>query len=119
MLNLDTHILLFAIAGTATERERNLLSSAEWGIASIVFWEISMLVEKRRIRLDLDSRKVQRAFRRLHVWPLDLEVARTSTRLEVGVDPADRIIAATSLVHQVPLLTRDRSIVGSRQVPLA
>lgn len=33
-------------------------------------------------------------------------------------DAADELIAATSVVHQVPLLTRDRSILQSRLVPL-
>lgn len=34
-------------------------------------------------------------------------------------DPADEIIAATSLVHRVPLLTRDRKIKKSKIVPFA
>ena len=33
--------------------------------------------------------------------------------------PADEIIAATSLVHRVPLVTRDRRLEASRVVPLA
>jgi PIN domain nuclease of toxin-antitoxin system len=41
-----------------------------------------------------------------------------STRLDFRGDPADEIIAATSVVHRVPLLTRDRRIRGSRIVPL-
>ena len=31
----------------------------------------------------------------------------------------DELIAATSIVHRVPLLTRDRQIRKSRQVPFA
>jgi PIN domain nuclease of toxin-antitoxin system len=34
-------------------------------------------------------------------------------------DPADEIIAATSLIHKVPLLTRDRTILRSKAIPLA
>ena len=42
-----------------------------------------------------------------------------STRLDfVGV-PADELIAATSIVHEVPLLTRDGRIRRSRLTPLA
>jgi predicted nucleic acid-binding protein len=33
--------------------------------------------------------------------------------------PADKLIAATSIVHKIPLLTRDRRIRDSRIVPLA
>jgi PIN domain nuclease of toxin-antitoxin system len=55
----------------------------------------------------------------LHVWPLDLAVARASTRLDFSSDPADEIIAATSVVHDIPLLTRDPIIRSSKIVTLA
>ena len=51
--------------------------------------------------------------------PIDLTVARASTRLDFTSDPADEIIAATSVVHNVPLLTRDDIIRSSKMVPLA
>jgi predicted nucleic acid-binding protein len=37
----------------------------------------------------------------------------------VESDSADELIAATSVVHRVPLLTRDRKILKSKVVPLA
>ncbi|NIP59832.1 MAG: type II toxin-antitoxin system VapC family toxin, partial [Gemmatimonadetes bacterium] len=46
-------------------------------------------------------------------------VARSSTDLDFEGDPADELIAATSVVHGVPLLTRDRQIRSSKRVPLA
>jgi PIN domain nuclease of toxin-antitoxin system len=55
----------------------------------------------------------------LHVWPIDLAIGVQSTRLDFRGDPADELIAATSVVHRVPLLTRDRRIRASRVVPLA
>ena len=42
-----------------------------------------------------------------------------STRLDIDSDPADELIAATSIVHKVPLLTRDRVLLRSKQIPLA
>jgi PIN domain nuclease of toxin-antitoxin system len=39
--------------------------------------------------------------------------------LDFRGDPADEIIAATSVVHRAPLLTRDRQIRRSKVVPLA
>ena len=53
------------------------------------------------------------------LWPLDLAVCRTSTRLDFRSDPADELIAATSVVHKVPLLTRDARLRKSKVVPLA
>ncbi len=40
-------------------------------------------------------------------------------QLDFRADPADGIIAATSAVHNVPLLTRNRVIGQSKLVPLA
>jgi PIN domain nuclease of toxin-antitoxin system len=54
-----------------------------------------------------------------HVWPLDFAVCRASTELDFSSDPADELIAATSVVHRVPLVTRDRKIRASRIVPFA
>jgi len=119
MLNLDTHILIHALAGDLRSSEMVLLSENNWGISSIVLWELAKLVELDRIELDLEDSQVVRTLSRLHVWPIDLEVARTSTRLDIEGDPADELIAATSVVHRVPLVTRDRAIRKSKMVPLA
>jgi predicted nucleic acid-binding protein len=40
-------------------------------------------------------------------------------RLDFRGDPADEIIAATSLVYRAPLMTRDRRLRNSKIVPLA
>ncbi len=119
MLNLDTHIVIFALTGALRRRERELLSENNWSISAIVLWELAKLAELGRLALDLDDVEVVRTLQRLHVWPIDLEVARRSTRLDFDGDPADQLIAATSIVHRLPLLTRDRSIRGSKVVPLA
>jgi PIN domain nuclease of toxin-antitoxin system len=119
MLNLDTHILLFALTGQVTPGERRLLAAHEWSISGIVLWEIARLAELGRISIDLDDRELGRAITRLHTWPVDLEVCRQLARLDVRGDPADDLIAATSLAHDVPLLTRDRRLRRSRKVPLA
>lgn len=119
MLNLDTHMLVFAMQDSLRPKERSLLAGNNWGISAIVLWELAKLVQLGRLSLDLDDKDVIRALRSVHVWPLDLAVARASTRLDFAGDPADELIAATSLVHEVPLLTRDRSIRKSKMVPLA
>ena len=119
MLNLDTHILIFALSGQLRAEEATLLSENNWGISSIVLWELAKLGQLGRIKIDLDDSQVERTLARLHVWPINLAVAKASTRLDFDGDPADELIAATSIVHRAPLLTRDRSIRASQQVPLA
>jgi len=117
MLNLDTHILLHAVGGHLSAAELRLLQNDRWSISAIVLWEIAMLAELGRIELDLDDAEVVRTLSRVHVWPLTREIARMSTRLDVHGDPADEIIAATSVVHNVPLVTRDRALKRSRLIP--
>ena len=115
----DTHILIHALRGELRTREHALLSRGRWSVSAIVPWEMAKLVQLGRVRMDLEDREVAGVLARLHVWPIDLAVAIASTRLDFRGDPADELIAATSIVHRVPLVTRDRVIRGSDIVPLA
>src|SRR5258708_5611085 len=117
MLNLDTHILVHALAGTLKPQEELLLTLEPWCISGIVLWEIAKLCEIGRLDLDIHSAEFARALSRIHVWPVDLAVCRELRSLDFSSDPADEIIAATSLVHGVPLVTRDRVIPKSKRVP--
>ena len=119
LLNIDTHILIFAMRGELQAAERNLLAGSQWSISSIVLWELAKLVQLGRLDMNLDDQEVARTLSRLHVWPINLAIARTSTNLDFRGDPADELIAATSVIHDVPLLTRDETIRSSSMVPLA
>jgi PIN domain nuclease of toxin-antitoxin system len=119
MLNLDTHVLVHALAGEPTRPEEALLRDDSRSISAIVLCEIGKLAELGRIEVDLDDAALGRVLARIHIWPLTLDVCRAIRRLDVRSDPADEIIAATSLVHQVPLVTRDARLRRSRLVPLA
>ena len=119
MLNVDTHVLLYAVTGALKPREERLLREQAWSISAIVLWEIAKLAQLGRVAVDLDDPDVVRVLARLHTWPLTREIAHAGTRLDVRGDPADELIAATSLVHNVPLVTRDRALLRSRMVPLA
>jgi PIN domain nuclease of toxin-antitoxin system len=119
MLNLDTHVLLYALTGELTPRERTLLSDQTWSISAIVLWEIAKLSEIGRIELDLDHPELARALTRIQTWPLTLDICRSIKSLDFNSDPAAEIIAATSLVHRVPLMTRDRKMRRSKLVPIA
>jgi PIN domain nuclease of toxin-antitoxin system len=119
MLNLDSHILIHALEGSLTPAERRLLASESWGVSAIVLWEIAKLKQLGRIDVDLGSADFSRIFAKVHVWPLDLAVCRVSTELDFASDPADELIAATSIVHRARLVTRDKKIRASKLVPIA
>lgn len=39
MLNLDTHILVFALNGNLRPSEQTLLARHRWSVSAIVLWE--------------------------------------------------------------------------------
>ncbi len=119
MLNLDTHVLIFAFTGRLKPREKALLLKESWGISAIVLWEIAKLFDLGRIEVDLEDPAVVRALSRVHVWPIDIQVCQQLRRLDFKSDPADELIAATSLRHGAPLVTRDAVIRRSRLVSIA
>jgi len=119
MLNLDTNIIIEGLIGELTKREFELLEDESIAISDIVLWEIAKLIQYNRIELDIDSPAFRKLLARLTVFPITLEIARQSTELDFHSDPADELIAATSVVEGIPLLTRDRKILKSKVVPLA
>lgn len=119
MLNLDTHMFLYAVTAQLTAAEARLLRGRPWSISAIVLWEISKLAQLGRIEADLDDPQVVRTLGAVRVWPITAQIAKQSTRLDIRGDPADELIAATSVIHKVPLATRDRTLRRSRIVPLA
>ena len=98
MLNLDTHILVALTAGDVSAEEYGCVVRQRLAISDIVLWELAMLIRKGRVVMDLDGPQFQRWLRNLTVIPITLEIARKSAQLDFSSDPADEIIAATSVV---------------------
>ncbi len=120
MLNLDTHILIKALEGNLTPHERNVLTAdPEWSISAIVLWEIAKLYQLGRVTYGLDHETFAAALDQVHIWPITRQVCLNLLALDFQSDPADEIIAATSLTHNIPLLTRDSRIRKSKAVKLA
>ena len=120
MVNLDTHILVAVLNDSLTGRERTALEAdSSWCIADIVLWELAMLAARKRIVLELGSRELREALSVLQIFPVTLDLARVSGTLNFNADPTDHLIVATSIVHDVPLMTRDVKIRRSTLVRLA
>jgi PIN domain nuclease of toxin-antitoxin system len=119
VVNLDTHMVVHLLDGKLTPTELQIVQTQPGSIAAIVLWELAKLVQLGRLTLDLHGGAFQAFLAGVRVWPLDLAVSLTSTRLDFRGDPADELIVATSIVHQVPLLTRDHAIRASKMVLLA
>ena len=117
MLNLDTHILVFLLSGDLSDRELRLVQGEQLVVSDIVPWELAKMIQLGRLDMDLDAPEFRECLRSLTIVPINLEIARRSSQLDFSSDPADEIIAATSIVEDIPLLTRDRRILKSRIVP--
>jgi PIN domain nuclease of toxin-antitoxin system len=119
LIVLDTHVWLFWVnddreliskkALTAINRAESL------GVSVISCWEIAMLVAKQRLAFNMDVQDwVNQAskYPGIRLIGLDAEVAVLSTRLPGNFhgDPADRMIVATCMKHNVPLISKDKMI---------
>jgi PIN domain nuclease of toxin-antitoxin system len=119
MLNLDTHLVVALLDGSLNSKETTLVSVEPLAVSPIVFWELAKLVQLRRLTMDFDTLEFRNFLRQVTVIPITFEIALASTQLDFHSDPADQIIAATSMIHRIPLLTRDRKIRKSKIVPFA
>ncbi|HLB59509.1 MAG TPA: PIN domain-containing protein, partial [Bdellovibrionota bacterium] len=89
MLNLDTHILIYALNGELNPKEQKLLQSEEWGISDIVLWEVTKLSQLKRIDIDMNDREVERVLSKIQTWPIDLKICQALLRLDFKSDPVD------------------------------
>jgi PIN domain nuclease of toxin-antitoxin system len=119
MLNLDTHIAVALLDGSLSDKELSLIADEPLAISAIVLWELAKLVQLRRLKLDLESIEFRNFVLGVTIIPISWDIARMSTHLDIHSDPADEIIAATSVVEEIPLVTRDKKLLKSKIVPFA
>lgn len=119
-INLDTHIVLKFLNQNLTQAEFNLIEGFDqYCISDMVLWELAMLQIKKGITFRFDSPEWLEFSKDIQILPITQEIAIQTTKMDFRSDPADHIIAATSIVHQIPLMTRDKDILKSKIVPFA
>ena len=72
-----------------------------------------------RLAYGLDDETFAAAVEQVHVWPITRQVCLNLRAVDFQSDPADEIIAATSLTYNIPLLIRDSRIRKLRALKLA
>jgi PIN domain nuclease of toxin-antitoxin system len=90
-------------------------------IPSPVLWEISILVQHGRIKLREPFHHWAAALiakRGIDLAELDLDVIAEAHRLTFHGDPFDRTIVATAKLMDLPLITKDESIVEANVVDI-
>ena len=128
MIVLDTHVLIWWVSGIEKLSpkaakiiakhqpvERSIL------ISSITAWEISMLVEKGRLTLNMEVEAWLEKVGQIPAVafvPVENVVAVKSARLpgQFHKDPADRILVALARQGSHSLVTADKKILGYKHV---
>lgn len=90
-------------------------------ISDITIWEIAMLVNKERIKIDTTVSNFVNLYlqtRNISVVQISPEIAELSVNFgsEINKDLADRIISATSIIHNAQLVTADQNLISSEMV---
>ena len=127
LILLDSHVVIWLardyerISPTAQSAIQNARKK-ERGLAvsCITLVEIARLAAHGRIRFTPDTETVLADIEdRFIVLPITRNIALQAFELPEGYpnDPVDRIIGATALTEDIPLLTADREIRKSRAVP--
>jgi PIN domain nuclease of toxin-antitoxin system len=124
---LDTHVVIWlaqehqrisAKAKATIEHQRK--KDRGIAVADITLFEIALLARRGRVDFKPDVEttlfEVERQF---VVLPLTSKIALQAFELPAGYpnDPVDRVIGATALIEDIPLLTADAAIRKSRAVP--
>ena len=127
MILLDTHVLYWMANDSKrlsrrareTIREARRERHAGIAIATITVWELAWLAQNGRIEVSVSVESfVRELVARVILRPVTPEIAALSVRLpnEFPKDPADRLIAATSMVEGMRLVTADARIRQSKVV---
>jgi PIN domain nuclease of toxin-antitoxin system len=125
----DTHSFLWYQTGQARRLGRaaaRAFRRAERGLdeirlSAVSVFEISLLLERGRLRTPRGWEQwisVLGSTQGLAVEPLSIDDVRHARALAALVDPFDRLIAATALRLDVPLITADERITASGLVTI-
>jgi PIN domain nuclease of toxin-antitoxin system len=118
---LDTNALIWLLdddaelGSQATQEIEQASRSARLMTSAASFWEVAMLVAKKRIVLDRAVSRWRLDALRLGIEevPLDGELAIDAVALpDLHADPVDRFIVATALRMQATLVTSDARLLA-------
>lgn len=119
MILLDTHVLLWFVdsPGRVGRRAARLFDRGLYGetlgVAAVSFWELAMLVRKRRVVMRSSPGELRDAVLGQGIREIVLDGAMGVVAGELtGLhgDPADRMIVATAMALDATLMTADESL---------
>jgi PIN domain nuclease of toxin-antitoxin system len=127
LILLDTHVVIWLASGDArmSRAAQAAIDEARQSvrglaISDFTLFELTLLFRKKKFDLAIGPEAFLREIeRRFVVLPVTANIALQAFNLPASYpnDPVDRIIGATALIEDIPLLTADREIRKSRAVP--
>ena len=125
MITLDTHVIIWdalnpKLVSTKAKAEIRKANQTDGIIfCEISLWEIAILMKKQKIILDIPYQEFIGLIKTSNNYifkGITPEIAELSTNLpnEINQDPADRIISATSIITNTPLVTADKNLLKSK-----
>ncbi len=127
MITVDTHVIIWDALKPEllSKKAKSELKHANRNdgiiICDISLWEIAMMINKKRIEIDIPYLEFIDLVKTLNNYifqEITPEIADLSTNLplDINSDPADRIISATALVSNTPLITADKNLRKSKNL---
>lgn len=127
MIVVDTHIIIWnalkpeMLSGKAEKAISAANNSDGIIFCEISLWEIAMLMHKERLSIDIEYTEFIQLILESNKYVfrgITPEIAWLSTGLlsDNNKDPADRIIAATSIIENANLVTADKELRQSKKV---
>lgn len=123
MIVLDTHALVWAdgddrkLGRKARALIDRMWAAAQVAVPAICFWEVGLLRARGRLELPVSVPDWRLALLAAGLVELPLDGAVAVRALDLAgshVDPADRFVVATALVHGAALLTADERLLDWR-----
>jgi len=121
MITLDTCSLVWLSLSPdrLSRNAKKAIKNNSLIMSDISLWEIAMLTKSGRLIIDTSYSEYIELLLNLfgiHVNPITPEIAKISVGFDDSVnhDPADRIIAATSLIEDAPLVTADKNLIKAK-----
>ncbi len=121
MILLDTHALVWLNEGLprlgprARQSADEALLEGSLAVSAVSFWEVAVLVQRRRIELDRPTDRWRQELLQsgLNEIPLDGNIAIMAIGLpDLHGDPADLFIAAPAIIKEARLITADRRLLN-------
>jgi PIN domain nuclease of toxin-antitoxin system len=126
----DTHPLVWHAADHPHKLSRKVLRifrEAEEGralvlVPALVLWEITLLIRAGKIKLSqpfADWMEMLFLLPGFELVPLDPPVIAEAMQVHFTNDPFDAAIVSTALIRNLPLITKDQSIIEAGLVKVA